>query len=204
MAELVLTPKDLVVKSVTLPNKVWTRLLAYFQNRMCLHILNNESGVDVWVIYNESDPTDTISIREAAYTWTLSASGTAEYYCRLAAADPVIGNALTGLTNPVPDGVLLNSVHAAKGTLGALTAGTWGFGDNDTLGYNTVYVRLTDGADPDGKAAGWVTAQFGKYKAELIEQPGKFLWDVGGMPVFGVWAYQDSGAAAILKIRGRG
>ena len=42
------------------------------------------------------------------------------------------------------------------GTVGSLSAGQWDWGDNDALGYSTIYVRLADGADPDSKAAAWV------------------------------------------------
>lgn len=83
------------------------------------------------------------------YSWTASGSGTNEYYVRLTAgsANPRIGT---------PTAVTLNSIAAPLGTLGALAAGEYGYGDNDTLGYSTVYVRLADGADPDSKGAGWV------------------------------------------------
>jgi hypothetical protein len=35
--------------------------------------------------------------------------------------------------------------------LAGLAAGSWGFGDNDTLGYDTLYVHLSDSTDPDSK-----------------------------------------------------
>jgi hypothetical protein len=41
----------------------------------------------------------------------------------------------------------------------ALTAGTWDYADNDTLGFSTIYVRLSDGADPDSKADGYVQSR---------------------------------------------
>jgi len=41
--------------------------------------------------------------------------------------------------------------------VGAIAAGGYWYGDGDTLGYNTVYVKLADSADPDGKAADYVT-----------------------------------------------
>lgn len=93
-----------------------------------------------------------MSIRNATYKWTLSGSGTSEYYLELAAGgDP-------GLADPTK--VLENGVNMTEATLGSLSAGEWNYGDNDTLGYNTVYVRLSDSTDPDGKAADYVQTPF--------------------------------------------
>jgi hypothetical protein len=89
------------------------------------------------------------SIRSTTYRWSASGHGTAEYYCELAAGgDP-------GITLE-PSDVIINALPATKGILGALVAGEYGWGDNDTKGFNTVYVRLSDGSDPDGKSAGYV------------------------------------------------
>jgi hypothetical protein len=62
------------------------------------------------------------------------------------------------VTNWVKDsgGVYVNGVAATKGTTGSLAAGTWGYGDVDSLGYNTIYLRLAGGTDPDLQAAGYV------------------------------------------------
>jgi len=105
--------------------------------------------------YEEPDGTQndidrTISIREAAFGWTLSGGGVDEWYLRLAAGtDPNI------LSQPLS--VFENVTTAmAEGVLGALVAGEWGYGDNDALGYSTIYVRLTVGGDPDLQAAGFV------------------------------------------------
>jgi len=44
------------------------------------------------------------------------------------------------------------------GTAGSLAAGEWDWADNDTLGFSTVYVRLTTGAaDPDARGEGSLT-----------------------------------------------
>jgi hypothetical protein len=47
-------------------------------------------------------------------------------------------------------------VLGTAGTAGSLTAGQWDFGDNDTLGFSTIYVRLSDGTDPDSKSTDYV------------------------------------------------
>jgi len=91
-----------------------------------------------------------LSLVSATYKWTASGSGTNEYYCQTAAG----GNpSLTEAKCATTDGTFnLDS----NGTLGSLTAGQWDWGDNDTLGYSTVYVRLDAGADPDTKNTGFV------------------------------------------------
>jgi len=83
------------------------------------------------------------------YKWTKSGSGTDEYYCELAgggdpgfAAKPTSCFIKTADT-PYPE-------PATEAAMGSLAAGDWDWGNNDSLGYNTVYVRLpTGGPDPD-------------------------------------------------------
>lgn len=67
--------------------------------------------------------------------WSASASGTAEYY-------------YTGTAIEEPTYVKLDGTLATEGTVGSLAAGTWGWGDNDTLGASTLYVRLSDDSSP--------------------------------------------------------
>jgi len=89
-----------------------------------------------------------LSLVSATYKWTASGKGTTEYYCQLAAGgDPSLNE---------PGGIKINNVSATEGTVGTLTAGKWAYGDNNSLGYNTVYVRLSDGTDPDTKTAAYV------------------------------------------------
>jgi len=87
--------------------------------------------------------------------WTASGSGTNEYYYNQ--SDVTVEPLRTDL----------NGSEATKGTLGSLTAGEWGWGDNDSLGSDTVYVRLSDGADPDSKTADYVECS----EPQLIAQP---------------------------------
>lgn len=90
-----------------------------------------------------------ISLRNSTYRWIASGSGTNEYYCEL-----------SGGGNPSleqPTNVQIDGTNATSGSPGTLAAGRWGWGDNDTLGFNTVYVRLSDGADPDSKERDYVT-----------------------------------------------
>lgn len=99
--------------------------------------------------YADSRNWELISLRTAAFSWTASGSGTNEYYVRTA------GGANPGFvaTPPTSSGVYINGSTATKASLGSLAAGNWGYGDNDTLGYDTVYVRLSGGGDPDAQVA---------------------------------------------------
>lgn len=74
--------------------------------------------------------------------WTASGSGTNEYY---------LLNTAAGYTATEPDRVKELGIILVKGSLGSLGIAQWGWGDNDALGYNTIYIRLTDEADPDSK-----------------------------------------------------
>jgi len=96
------------------------------------------------------------------YKWTASGSGTNEYYMELlAGGDPSI-------LEPQENEVYFDGVLVSEGALGSLAAGTYGYGDNDTLGYDTLYVRLADGADPDSKGSEFVQV-VGQYAIPYAE-----------------------------------
>lgn len=86
----------------------------------------------------------------ASYDWIQSGSGTNEWYLDELSMSAVRSVAFTA-----------HSKSAPKGTAGSLALGEWDFADNDSLGYSTVYVRLPDGADPNGKQANFVKIQEG-------------------------------------------
>lgn len=91
-------------------------------------------------------------VESGTYKWTISGSGTNEYYCELdAGGAPSIYE---------PAYILEDSSKMTVGTMGSLSTGEWDHGDNDTLGYTTVYVRLTDSTDPDSKGDGYVQVPF--------------------------------------------
>lgn len=86
------------------------------------------------------------------YSWTVSGHGTNEYYLRtLGSANPQI---------PQPTSFKENGIAISTAAIGSLTGGTWNYGNNDGLGYNTIYVRETDGQDPDNHANGYLQAIF--------------------------------------------
>lgn len=130
------------------------------------------------------------SIRNATYEWLLSGSGTAEYYLRKPSPpyDPGIDR---------PDIVYENSSSMDIGVLGSLAAKEWAWGNNDSLGYDTVYVRLTDATDPDTKAADYVEAEIlgtsGVLEGIVKEDVTELMTsgDVGSLAA-GEWDYDDN------------
>jgi hypothetical protein len=76
--------------------------------------------------------------------WTISASGSNEYY---------LDNAAPFYSAVKPVKMLEDDEELIEGLLGSLGLKQWAFGDNDALGYSTIYIRLSDEADPDSKAA---------------------------------------------------
>ena len=75
--------------------------------------------------------------------WLLSALGTNEYY---------IVNTAPFYSAVKPSAVYINGVLIVEGLIGTLGIIQWAWGDNDALGYNSIYIRLADGVDPDSKS----------------------------------------------------
>jgi len=128
----------------------------YWANNQTLvtDFLSDACAFNTHLFYITKDKTDitgkTINIRSTSYTWTVSGSGTGEYYLRNAADE-----------NPYkakPDTVQINSTAVSEGSIGALSASEWSYGDNDNLGYETIYIRLPDDTDPDTKSSAYVQA----------------------------------------------
>ncbi len=137
--------------------KIWTTLTSnkdmFFNTWSITDQVYMVNSTDEMLRYDGTfaGPVGSTNIREATYQWTASGSGTNEYYCQLASSgDPSIADPTS------TGGVFINGNSATNGTVGSLAAGEWDYGDNDTLGYSTVYVRLSDGTDPDTKATGYV------------------------------------------------
>lgn len=104
--------------------------------------------------YSAADNWKPISLVNPTYRWVASSSGTGEYYVELA------GGGDPSLLEPTNVQQLVASVktNMAAGTAGSLAVSEWDYTDNDTLGFSTIYVRLSDGADPDSKDDGHVTS----------------------------------------------
>jgi len=92
-----------------------------------------------------------VSVCTCAYTWAISANGTAEYYLLA-----------QGGGNPGLDEVRLasyNGDNMIPGDLGGLSSGEFSWGDSDSLGFDTLYVRLPDDGNPAMKPLDSVKAQ---------------------------------------------
>lgn len=88
------------------------------------------------------------SLRNGDYRWVLSAAGANEYYVeKLDGGDPDLLQ---------PKILEIGTMDTPEGTVGTLQPGYWAWGDNDVLGFDTVYVRLPDNTDPDTKNLGYV------------------------------------------------
>ncbi len=78
---------------------------------------------------------DTDFVRLNTFKWFESANGFDEWYCALLdGSDPSIVE---------PSRLFEQSIRLVEGTVGSLARGEWAFADNDSLGYNTIYTRLT-------------------------------------------------------------
>ena len=93
-----------------------------------------------------------INLVSSSFSWTQSGSGTSTYFCRTSANGELQRN-----VPKYPVSLLENnSAMTFNSDITALSAGEWGVGDSDSLGYKTIYVRLSDNTDPDSKAADYV------------------------------------------------
>jgi hypothetical protein len=128
----------------------------YFAHPDYLHRVLSRYDSNAW-FFNYVD--FAISIRSPEYSWTASGSGTNEYYLRTSdSLDPLIdepfGVSLGYLPPTVPAVIAAIGTYAgrkpyARGVIGSLAVEEWDYGDNDTLGYSTIYVRAASGVDPD-------------------------------------------------------
>ncbi len=78
--------------------------------------------------------------------WTASSSGTNEYYY----------NQTDVLHEPLDVWSDSGGVLLTRGTAGSLNGDEWDYADNDSIGDERIYVRLSDDSDPDTKSAGYM------------------------------------------------
>jgi hypothetical protein len=125
------------------------------------------------------------SLRQANLQWTLSTFGGSvdEYYCQLAAGgDPNLQEPLNVWEDgpPTVDDLASKMSRASAGTL---AEGEWDWADKDTLGYSTVYVRLTSpaGPDPDSEATEYVFCNVQTYVANGSGSGTTWKWKVSSV-----------------------
>lgn len=105
--------------------------------------ISPEGSITTITSSGETEATTNL-VTEGGADWVASGSGTAEYYLDSGAA---------GYQSSIPDRIYLEGEEAASGILGTLGEKQWGWGDNDALGYDTIYVRMHGGTDPNTLAA---------------------------------------------------
>ena len=66
-----------------------------------------------------------------------------------------------------PNSIKQDSSYLGKGTVGSLASNEWDYGDNDSLGFNTIYIKLNDYADPDTKPNDSINAVYYRYTYTL-------------------------------------
>lgn len=82
-------------------------------------------------------------VKSGIYSWVASGTGTGVFYCTLTGSGniPTIAN---------PGNVFLDGIDLEKADdVASMTEGQWFYGDADSLGEDTLYVRLAADADPD-------------------------------------------------------
>lgn len=104
-----------------------------FRNVIVPHNRSSNFVAGSHSLYREYNP-------HSMYNWIVSGIGTNEYYLADASI-PQSGNYL-------PNKVRLDGTSCRWGTIGSLADHQVGWGDNDSLGYNTIYLR-DDSGDPD-------------------------------------------------------
>jgi hypothetical protein len=91
-------------------------------------------------------------IDTTTYSWTVSPSQAGEYYLKQnGSGNPATTLGAAGTITAMQAWHLVATTHRVKmreGTLGSLLTYGYAFGDNDSLGYNTLYVRMDDSGAP--------------------------------------------------------
>tara|TARA_R110000868_G_scaffold334797_2_gene595479 strand:+ start:593 stop:2134 length:1542 start_codon:yes stop_codon:yes gene_type:complete len=93
-----------------------------------------------WVAKIMQDVLD-LNVPTGQFKWTASVTASSEWRVELITG----GN--PGVSTPIT--VFYEGSPLVNGSLGSLTAGQWAYGNNDTLGYNTIYVRLPLDINPN-------------------------------------------------------
>lgn len=116
-------------------------------------------GGDVRITHSTTDRIDIVD--GAVYKWTASGSGTNEYYLEALAGGPP-----PNIHEPWELGEDVSAVvFWKKGTVGSLADHKFGWGDNDSLGFDTIYIAdatyppaalwVTNGVQLNRSPAGW-------------------------------------------------
>ena len=90
-----------------------------------------------------------VDLTSATYKWTESTTTPGEFFCELATGgDPGLENSSVFFVDDV--NMVRGGVAPDFDAVGSLTNLEFGFGNNDSLGYETFYFRDDSNGDPDG------------------------------------------------------
>ena len=204
MSNPIVTPMDVVIVADRTVTSFSTNVAS---RREGLGILNHTGSV-AYVGYAKAasmlETSTDIAEAAANLEWNVSASGTNEYYLSTAAAaDPTAVMLALGAYID-PDWIEEDDAAYALGTVGSLLVSEFAFGDNDTLGYSTIYIRLSSGAahvDPANAANSAMTLEHINVTNKMMKHVDseKWVWDRNLIPVETAWAWQRSGATVLLQ-----
>jgi len=113
-------------------------------NRRGLVIQNQDTAAYIYI--GAAKPTN---LKSKTYSWKPSGSGTNEWYCVLAST---LGDPSLDETLRLYSGTSAAETLRTNATVGSLSAQEWDWGDGDSLGYDTLYIR-TAGTDPSQEYA---------------------------------------------------
>ena len=133
------------------------------------------------------------SIRTTTCQWTASGSGTDEYYLTDLGGAQFIA--------VEPSRVTGSGITLVNGAIGSLGLSQWDWGDNDALGFNTVYLRTGDGSDPDGAALNSIMSIVETAAGNIFisADVGKYVTVNGGICKITAYTSATSVKAQILK-----
>jgi len=126
------------------------------------------------------------------YKWTQSATQNTEYYVELSGGgDP--GFMVSSRVGDVMGQLRLDGVPATLGTIGSLDNFEWAWGNNDTLGFDTIYYRHDGVGDPDGSGVGFLALRSAMITGNIIKN--NICFDAVTRELWAIWGGENPGDA---------
>ncbi|MBT8046639.1 MAG: hypothetical protein KJN67_05700 [Pontiella sp.] len=108
--------------------------------------LNGDIGSSSGVIVRAGDDLN----EKTGAEWILSSSGTNEYYFTVSGLDPSLSEVKSATVNNYFRLASAGESARERGSAGSLSANLeWAWGDNDTLGFSTFYIKCDSGTPAD-------------------------------------------------------
>jgi hypothetical protein len=100
---------------------------------------SGDGSVYGWDVATGTQALSHMSLLGAPYSWVASTAVPGEWYLTKSGGNPLLANPLD---------VDVDATTLVAGTVGLLGADQWAYGDNDLLGFNTIYINSVAG-DPN-------------------------------------------------------